>query len=63
MEEGTLSQWLIDDGAPVETGDALYVLETDKVDNEITASSKGVLRRSGVEGETYPVGTQIGTIE
>jgi pyruvate/2-oxoglutarate dehydrogenase complex dihydrolipoamide acyltransferase (E2) component len=63
MEEGTLSQWLIDDGVAVAEGDSLYILETDKVENEITAPSSGVLRRSGIEGEAYPVGTEIGTIE
>ena len=32
MTEGTVSQWLVEDGMTVSAGDQLYVLETDKVD-------------------------------
>jgi pyruvate/2-oxoglutarate dehydrogenase complex dihydrolipoamide acyltransferase (E2) component len=63
MEEGTLTKWLIDDGASVEAGEVLYILETDKVENEIAAPASGVLKRGGDEGETYPVGSEIGIIE
>jgi pyruvate/2-oxoglutarate dehydrogenase complex dihydrolipoamide acyltransferase (E2) component len=63
MEEGTLTEWLVDDGAQVTVGEPLYMLETDKVENEITAPATGVLRQSGDAGETYPVGELIGTIE
>jgi pyruvate/2-oxoglutarate dehydrogenase complex dihydrolipoamide acyltransferase (E2) component len=63
MEEGTLTEWLVEDGAGVSEGDPLYLLESDKVENEITAPASGMLRRIGVEGESYPVGTEIGTIE
>jgi pyruvate/2-oxoglutarate dehydrogenase complex dihydrolipoamide acyltransferase (E2) component len=62
MTEATLSQWLVDDGAAVGQDDALYLLETDKVESEITAPRAGVLRRIGVEGETYPVGEVIGEL-
>jgi pyruvate/2-oxoglutarate dehydrogenase complex dihydrolipoamide acyltransferase (E2) component len=63
MEEGTVTEWLVDDGGTVAEGDPLYVLESDKVENEIVAPASGVLRQSAVAGESYPVGTQIGTIE
>ena len=63
MEEGTLQEWLVEDGAAVNEGDPLYVLETDKVENEVTAPAAGVLRQSGVPGETYAVGAEIGQIE
>jgi pyruvate/2-oxoglutarate dehydrogenase complex dihydrolipoamide acyltransferase (E2) component len=62
MTEATLSQWLVDEGAAVGQDDALYLLETDKVESEITAPRAGVLRRIGVEGETYPVGEVIGEL-
>jgi pyruvate/2-oxoglutarate dehydrogenase complex dihydrolipoamide acyltransferase (E2) component len=62
MTEATLSQWLVDEGAPVGQDDALYLLETDKVESEITAPRAGVLRRIGREGETYPVGEVIGEL-
>jgi pyruvate/2-oxoglutarate dehydrogenase complex dihydrolipoamide acyltransferase (E2) component len=63
MEEGTLTEWLVEEGSTVNEGDPLYILETDKVDNEVVAPAAGVLRRRGVAGEVYPVGTEIGTIE
>jgi pyruvate/2-oxoglutarate dehydrogenase complex dihydrolipoamide acyltransferase (E2) component len=47
----------------VQPGDILYRIETDKVENEIEAPVAGVVRITGVEGETYDVGTQIGSIE
>lgn len=63
MSEGTLVEWLVADGDSVQAGDILYRIETDKVENEIEAPVAGVVRITGVEGETYDVGTQIGSIE
>ena len=63
MSEGTLAEWLVTDGQHVEVGDELYRLETDKVENDIEAPVAGTVRITGVEGEAYDVGTQIGSIE
>jgi pyruvate/2-oxoglutarate dehydrogenase complex dihydrolipoamide acyltransferase (E2) component len=63
MEEGTLTEWLVEDGATVAEGDPLYILESDKVENEVAAPVSGVLRQTAAAGEAYPVGTEIGTIE
>lgn len=63
MSEGTLVEWLVADGDTVQPGDLLYRIETDKVENEIEAPVAGVVRITGEEGETYDVGTQIGSIE
>lgn len=63
MTEGTLVEWMVSDGQRVEAGEVLYRLETDKVENDIEAPVAGVVHLTGVEGETYQVGTQIGTIE
>jgi pyruvate/2-oxoglutarate dehydrogenase complex dihydrolipoamide acyltransferase (E2) component len=62
MSEGTLAEWLIDDGAPVNQDEPMYVLETDKVENEVSAPVAGVLRHIGTAGETYPVGEVIAEI-
>jgi pyruvate/2-oxoglutarate dehydrogenase complex dihydrolipoamide acyltransferase (E2) component len=59
MTEGTLAEWLVDDGARVTQDEPLYLLVTDKVEQEVAAPVAGVLRRLGVAGETYPVGTLI----
>lgn len=63
MTEGTLVSWAVADGAHVAAGETLYTLETDKVENDIDAPVAGTVRHIGEEGETYPVGTQIGVIE
>ena len=61
--EGTIVEWLCADGARVEAGEVIYRLETEKAEIEIEAPEAGVLRRIGVEGETYPVGALVATIE
>jgi pyruvate/2-oxoglutarate dehydrogenase complex dihydrolipoamide acyltransferase (E2) component len=63
MTEGTLAQWLVGDGDRVAQDDPMYVLETDKVENEVSAPVSGVLRHIGREGSTYPVGEVIGELE
>jgi pyruvate/2-oxoglutarate dehydrogenase complex dihydrolipoamide acyltransferase (E2) component len=59
MTEGTVARWLVEDGAGVDRDQPLYLLETDKVENEVLAPVSGVLRQVGREGETYPVGEVI----
>jgi pyruvate/2-oxoglutarate dehydrogenase complex dihydrolipoamide acyltransferase (E2) component len=59
MTEGTVARWLAEDGAQVDRDQPLYLLETDKVENEVLAPVSGVLRQVGQEGETYPVGEVI----
>jgi pyruvate/2-oxoglutarate dehydrogenase complex dihydrolipoamide acyltransferase (E2) component len=63
MSEGTLIEWLVDDGDPVEEGQEIYRLETDKVENDVESPASGVIRIVGVEGEVYGVGASIGEIE
>ena len=60
--EGTLTEWLVEDGAMVEAGQAIYALETDKSVQEIEAPESGKLIQTVAAGETYPVGTEIGEI-
>lgn len=63
MNEGQIAEWLFADGEEVVEGEALFLLEADKSTNEVEAPASGILRISGIEGETYEVGTVIGTIE
>ena len=62
VDEATLSEWLVDDGAHVEAGAPLYVAATDKVDQEITSPASGTIRLIGEVEQTYPVGTLIAEI-
>ncbi len=59
MTEGTIAEWLVDDGAPVVEDQPLYVLETDKVSTEVAAPVSGVLRHIGRVGTSYAVGDVI----
>ena len=63
MSEGTLVEWLVQDGEQVTEGQVLYRIETDKVENDVESPVAGVVRITGVEGETYDVGDPIGEIE
>ncbi len=63
MTEGTIVEWLVEDGAPVTAGQPIYVLETDKTEAEIEAPASGVLRIEADAGELLEVGTPIGEIE
>ncbi len=60
--EGTLAEWLVEDGAIVEEGQPIYSLETDKSVQDIEAPAAGKLTQKVAAGETYDVGTEIGEI-
>ncbi len=62
MEEGGLAQWLVEDGAQVNEGEPIYVLETAKASQEIAAPASGRLVHKAAAGEIYPVGADIGEI-
>ena len=63
MTEGVLSEWLVQDGATVQEGTAIYALESDKAVEEVKSPSAGMLRITGEVGKTYPVGELIATVE
>jgi len=62
MTEAVLARWMVDDGATVVKGQALYEMETDKVTNEIESPASGRLRRLAQEGVTYQVGDNVAEI-
>ena len=63
VTEGTVSAWHKKAGDPVEKGDMLLDVETDKVATEITAPTTGVLSSINVaEGDTVDVGTVLAVI-
>ena len=63
MNEGTLAEWLAEDGATVTEGQPLFALESDKSTNEVESPASGVLKIIKATGETYEVGTVLATIE
>lgn len=61
MTEGIVSEWLKQPGDAFAAGDLLYVVENDKVANEIEAEAAGTLLEVVVPaGGTAPVGAVIG---
>jgi 2-oxoglutarate dehydrogenase E2 component (dihydrolipoamide succinyltransferase) len=63
ITEATISELLVEDGAAVTEGQALYVIETDKVEMEIDAPATGTVRWHVEVGETYEVGQLVAVIE
>jgi pyruvate/2-oxoglutarate dehydrogenase complex dihydrolipoamide acyltransferase (E2) component len=62
MNEATIVQWLVADGDTVAVGQPLYVLETDKTENEVASPVAGVITIVGKVDETYEVGTVIAEV-
>lgn len=63
VAEAVLAQWFKKDGDQVQKGEALFVIETDKVTLEVEAEADGVLKISVGEGETVSIGAVVGTID
>ena len=60
MEEGSVTGWLKRPGDFIEKGDALFTVETDKVEMEVESMGKGYLGEIQVEvGQKVPVGTLL----
>ncbi len=63
MEEGKILRWIKHEGDPVNKGESLAEVETDKVNIEIEAFASGVLRKILIpEGESAPIGAGIALI-
>jgi len=61
MEEGKITEWIIDEGKSFKRGEVLLVIETDKISNEVEAEFDGLFRKKVVEADgTYPVGALLG---
>lgn len=62
--EATVAEWLKQEGDPVEVGEAIVVLETEKVDLDVGAEKRGVLAKIvRAKGEDVKVGDVLGVIE
>lgn len=62
MTEGLLAEWLVAPGDSVAAGQPLFVVETDKISNEIEAPAEGrIIAFQVAAGETVPVGAVLAT--
>lgn len=63
MTEGAIVEWLMQEGDPVERGDVLFTVESDKAMLEVEAPAKGLLRKILVPaGQMVPVLSVVGLI-
>jgi pyruvate dehydrogenase E2 component (dihydrolipoamide acetyltransferase) len=62
MEMGTIVRWLKGEGDPVQKGEPLYELDTDKVTQEVEAEASGVLLKIAVQEGEVPVGQTVAVI-
>jgi pyruvate dehydrogenase E2 component (dihydrolipoamide acetyltransferase) len=63
MTEGTVVEWLIEEGTEISKGDEVVEVESEKINNAIESPAEGVLRRHVArEGEVLPVGSLLGVI-
>ncbi|NWK97444.1 2-oxo acid dehydrogenase subunit E2 [Sphingobium lactosutens] len=60
MTEGLIVEWMVKPGDVVQSGQTLFVVETDKISNEIEAPSAGTILRLLIEeGGTAAVGAPV----
>ncbi|HSJ53409.1 MAG TPA: dihydrolipoamide acetyltransferase family protein [Anaerolineae bacterium] len=63
MEAGAIVEWLKQEGDPVQRGDVLFTVESDKAVLEVEAGVRGFVRKVLVpEGQNVPVLTAVGLI-
>ncbi len=62
MLEATVVKWLREDGAEVQAGDVILEVETDKVVQEIEATSSGRLKQAAEVGESIGIGRPLAYI-
>jgi len=63
VSEAELVEFLVQDGQHVEEGTPIYVIATEKVEQEIEAGATGTVQWTGEVGITYDIGVEIGVIE
>lgn len=62
VSEAELVELLVEHGQRVEEGTPIYVIATEKVEQEIEAGASGTVHWTGHAGTTYDIGAEIGVI-
>ena len=63
VSEAELVELLVQDGQHVKEGTPIYVIATEKVEQEIEAGATGTVQWTGEVGTKYDIGAEIGVIE
>ena len=62
VAEAELTDLLVEAGQHVDEGTPIYVIATEKVEQEIEAGASGTVRWTAQIGTTYDIGAEIGVI-
>jgi pyruvate/2-oxoglutarate dehydrogenase complex dihydrolipoamide acyltransferase (E2) component len=62
VSEAELIELLVEGGQHVDEGTPIYVIATEKAEQEIEAGASGIVQWSGDIGTTYDIGAEIGVI-
>jgi pyruvate/2-oxoglutarate dehydrogenase complex dihydrolipoamide acyltransferase (E2) component len=62
VSEAELIELLVENGQYVEEGTPIYVIATEKVEQEIEAGASGTVQWTGEVGTVYDIGVEIGVI-
>jgi pyruvate/2-oxoglutarate dehydrogenase complex dihydrolipoamide acyltransferase (E2) component len=62
VSEAELIELLVENGQHVDEGTPIYVIATEKVEQEIEAGASGTVQWTGEVGTVYDIGVGIGVI-
>jgi pyruvate/2-oxoglutarate dehydrogenase complex dihydrolipoamide acyltransferase (E2) component len=62
VSEAELTELLVAAGEHVEEGTPIFVIATEKVEQEIEAGASGIVQWTAEIGTTYDIGAEIGVI-
>jgi pyruvate/2-oxoglutarate dehydrogenase complex dihydrolipoamide acyltransferase (E2) component len=62
VSEAELVELLVDNGQHVEEGTPIYVIATDKAEQEVEAGASGIVQWTAKAGGMYDIGVEIGVI-
>jgi pyruvate/2-oxoglutarate dehydrogenase complex dihydrolipoamide acyltransferase (E2) component len=63
VSEAEVVELLVADGQHVDAGTPIYVIATEKVEQEIEAGASGTVQWTGEVGTVYDIGAEIGVIK
>jgi pyruvate/2-oxoglutarate dehydrogenase complex dihydrolipoamide acyltransferase (E2) component len=63
VSEAELVELLVENGQHVEEGTPIYVIATEKVEQEIEAGASGAVQWIAEAGGVYDIGVEIGVIK
>ncbi|MBV8928453.1 MAG: lipoyl domain-containing protein [Mycobacteriaceae bacterium] len=63
VSEAELVELLVENGQHVDAGTPIYVIATEKAEQEVEAGASGAVQWTAEAGVSYDIGAQIGVIK